>query len=52
MTYLEKKQIEYLKKQKDALIDSFMGACEEINAQIKDVKNGTWLKEVQNEQCD
>ena len=47
MTALERKQIEYLKKQKDSLIDAFMGACEEINEQIKDVKNGTWLKEVQ-----
>ena len=52
MTYLEKKQIEYLKRQKDALIDSFIGACEEINEQIKDVKNGTWLKEVKDGQCD
>lgn len=45
MTKEEKKQIEYLKKRKEELIDQFIGAAEEINAQIKDVKTGVWRKE-------
>ncbi len=45
MTKEEKKQIEYLKKRKEELIDQFIGAAEEINAQIKDVKMGVWRKE-------
>ena len=47
MTREEKKQIEYLKKRKDELIDQFIGAAEEINSQIKDVKTGVWRKERQ-----
>jgi len=50
MTQLEKNQIEYLKKKKDDLVCSFIGACEEINDQIKDVKSGRWLKETMKEQ--
>lgn len=43
---LERKQIAYLKKRKDEMIIGFIDACEEINAQIREVKNGTWIKEV------
>lgn len=43
---IEKKQIEYLKKRKEALISGFIDACEEINDQIKDVKSGKWLEEM------
>lgn len=46
MTAFEHKQLEYLKKQKEELLDNFIGACEIINNQIKDVKSGAWLKEV------
>ena len=46
MTPLERKQIEYLKREKDTLVDNFIGACEEINNQIKDVKSGHWLAEI------
>jgi hypothetical protein len=46
MTYAERKQIEYLKQRKNNLIDEFIGACNEINNQIKEVKSGEWAKEV------
>lgn|GEM_PF-6434896 len=46
MEQIEKKQIEYLKKRKEALISGFIDACEEINDQIKDVKSGKWLEEM------
>lgn len=46
MEQIEKKQIEYLKKRKEALISGFIVACEEINDQIKDVKSGKWLEEM------
>lgn len=49
MNYLERKQIAYLKTQKDILIDNFIGACEAINDQIDDVKSGLWLKELQSQ---
>ena len=44
MTYEEKKQIEYLQSRKNTLIDEFIGACEEINKQIKEVRSGEWIK--------
>ena len=44
MTALERKQLKYLKAEKERLVDSFIGACEEINAQIKDVKSGEWRR--------
>lgn len=44
LTDREKKQIDYLQNRKMELIDNLMGACEEINAQIKEVKNGNWLR--------
>lgn len=46
MNHMERKQIEYLKRQKEELLDNFIGACELINQQIKEVRSGTWLKEV------
>lgn len=46
MTPLEKKQITYLQKRKNDLIDQFIGQCNEINEQIKEIKNGEWIKEV------
>lgn len=50
MTREEKRQIEYLKKRREELIDQFIGAAEEINAQIKDVKTGIWRKERKGEE--
>lgn len=49
MTELERKQIEHLKQRKDSLIDNFIGACEEINRQIDDVRKGFWLRAVKAE---
>ena len=46
MNNIERKQLEYLYKRKDRLISSFIETCEEINAQIREVKNGTWRKEM------
>lgn len=46
MTELEKGQLAYLIERKELLIDNMIGAVEAINQQIKDVKNGTWLKEL------
>lgn len=46
---IERKQIAYLKKRKEELIIGFIDACEEINAQIKEVKDGTWIKQVRGE---
>lgn len=46
---IERKQIAYLKKRKEELICGFIDACEEINAQIREVKNGNWIKEVRGE---
>ena len=47
MKPIERQHIEYLKREKDTLVDNFIGACEEINRQIKDVKSGEWLRQVQ-----
>ena len=44
LTHEEKAQIAYLQQRKSFLIDQFIGACEEINDQIKAVKNGEWKK--------
>lgn len=46
---IEKRQIEILKKRKDNLIYEFIGACENINEQIKDVRSGKWIKEIRGE---
>ena len=46
---IERKQIAYLKKRKEEMICGFIDACEEINAQIREVKNGNWIKEVRGE---
>ena len=47
MNYMERKQIAYLQKQKEELVNNFIGACEQINQQIKDVKAGIWVKEME-----
>ena len=47
MTPIERQHLEYLKKEKETLVDNFIGACEEINNQIKDVKSGEWLRQMQ-----
>ena len=52
MNYLERKQIAYLKAQKDILIDNFIGACEAINDQIDDVRSGEWLKSIKEEKSE
>lgn len=49
MTLQEKMQIEYLKKRRNELVDNFIGAVYEINAQIRDVRAGLWKKEMQEE---
>ena len=49
MTPIERQHLKYLQKEKDTLVDNFIGACEEINRQIKDVKSGEWLKHMQTE---
>ena len=46
---IERKHIAYLKKRKEELIIGFINACEEINAQIIEVKDGTWIKQVRGE---
>lgn len=46
MKDIEQKQLEYLEKQKYMILDNFVGALEQINSQIKDVKSGAWLKEM------
>ena len=46
MTYEERRQISYLKDRKDQLLDQFIGACEEINRQIDEVKSGSWRKKL------
>ena len=52
MTHAEKKQIEYLKSRRNTLIDEFIGACDEINAQIKEVRAGIWLeKQREKKEC-
>jgi len=43
----EKNQIAYLQKQKDELLERFIGACEEINKQISEVKDGHWIKQIE-----
>jgi hypothetical protein len=47
MTQQERKQIDYLKKQKDELIDRFIGACEQINDLIDEVRSGVWAREME-----
>ena len=46
MKPIERKQLLYLQQKKLTLIDNFIGAAEEINDQIKEVKSGRWLKEI------
>ena len=41
----EKREIERLKSQKDGAIYRCMGACEQLNDQIKAVENGSWYKD-------
>ena len=42
MTSMEKVQIRKLQERKAELIDEFIGRCEEINYQIKAIRNGKW----------
>jgi len=51
MTFAEKKQIEYLKSRKNTLLDEFVGACKEINEQIKEVETGVWLAKQEKREC-
>ena len=41
---LERKELERLERRKDAVIYQMMGACDEINEEIKAVKNGSWYQ--------
>ena len=43
---IERKQIAYLQKRKEALMYGFIDACEEINSQIRAVRSGKWLEEL------
>lgn len=47
MTYKERNQLKYLQNRKNQIIDNMIGACMEINDQIKDVKSGEWLKNIE-----
>lgn len=47
MTQKERNQLKYLHNRKNQIIDNMIGACMEINEQIKDVKNGEWLKNIE-----
>lgn len=42
MTSTEIMQIKRLQERKAELIDEFIGRCEEINFQIKAIRNGQW----------
>lgn len=42
LNHLERAELERLEKHKEALIYEMMGACNEINEEIKAVKNGSW----------
>ena len=41
---LERSELERLERHKDAVIYQMMGACDEINEQIKAVKSGSWYE--------
>lgn len=43
---IEERQIEYLEKRREHLINMLVAACEDINDQIKAIKNGYWKAEV------
>jgi hypothetical protein len=47
MTIKEKNQLNYLLNRKNQIIDNMIGACMEINEQIKEVKSGKWLKNIE-----
>lgn len=47
MTQKERNQLKYLHNRKNLIIDSMIGACMEINNQIKEVKSGEWLKNIE-----
>ena len=46
MNDMEKRQIEILEKQKEVLIYQLMGAMDNINEQIKQVKAGEWYRKL------
>lgn len=52
MNYKERKQVEYLNNLKLIALEDFIGKCELLNRQIREVKNGMWydiiLKEQEN----
>lgn len=52
MNYKERKQVEYLNNLKLIALEDFIGKCELLNRQIREVKNGMWydviLKEEEN----
>lgn len=53
LSWMERKRIEHLKQRKENLMYEFIGACEEVNNQIKEVKSGKWLEEMEkNEKSD
>lgn len=45
MTLEERNQLKYLQDRKTQIIDNMIGACMEINEQIKQVKSGEWLRD-------
>lgn len=47
MTQKERNQLKYLHNRKNLIIDSMIYACMEINEQIKEVKSGEWLKNIE-----
>ena len=44
---LEKAELQRLENHKNGVIYQMMGACDEINEQIKEVKNGSWYARLQ-----
>jgi hypothetical protein len=47
MTQKERNQLKYLQNRKNQIIDNMIYACMEINEQIKEVKSGEWLKNIE-----
>lgn len=48
LTFEETQQLNYLNERKKILTDNFIGSILEINAQIKEINNGSWLKSIKN----
>lgn len=47
MTKKERNQLKYLQNRKNQIIDNMIYTCMEINEQIKEVKSGEWLKNIE-----